>query len=164
MDNTRYIDVSSWEICDSPDGFIPVDKGIAQTICALNKKGYITSSSCEGHHDIKFVDIDEVDIAYLDEFKDDPRAIIKNINDDTFDYWVEVFGTSVYVVFADDYELPNIPEGFKFEDNTLKHNIEYYDSNLKRKEISLIKEEIRKYNKILYEWASNLPDNKRKDD
>ena len=58
----------------------------------------------------------------------------------------------------------NIPEGFKFEDNTLKHNIEYYDSNLKRKEISLIKEEIRKYNKILYEWASNLPDNKRKDD
>ena len=75
----------------------------------------------------------------------------------------EVFGTSVYVVFADDYELPNIPEGFKFEDNTLKHNIEYYDSNLKRKEISLIKEEIRKYNKILYEWASNLP-NIRKDD
>lgn len=124
MDNMRYIDVSSWEICDSPDGFIPVDKGIAKTICVLNKKGYITKSSCEGHHDIKFVDIDEVDIAYLDEFKDDPRAIIKNINDDTFDYWAEVFGTSVYVVFADDYELPNIPKGFKFEDNTLRHNIE----------------------------------------
>ena len=64
MNNTKYIDTNSWEICDTPGNFIPVDKGIAKTICTLNKKGYNTKSSCEGHHDIRFVDMDDVDIAY----------------------------------------------------------------------------------------------------
>ena len=164
MDNTKYIDTNSWEIYDTPGIFIPVDKGIAKTICTLNKKGYNTKSSCEGHHDIRFVDMDDVDIAYLDEFKNDPRAIIKEIRDDSFDYWTEVYGTSIYILFNDSYKFASLPEGFKLEDgNCLRHNIEYYDNNLKRRAIPLINEEIKKYNKILYEWASNLP-NIRKDD
>ena len=108
MDNTKYIDTDTWEICDNPKNYIPVDRGIAKTICVLNKKGYITKSSCEGHHNIRFVDVDEVDITYLDEFKNDPRAIIKETRDDSFDYWTEVCGTSIYVVFKDKYELSGI--------------------------------------------------------
>ena len=164
MDNTKYIDTDTWEICDNPKNYITVDRGIAKTICVLNKKGYITKSSCEGHHNIRFVDVDEVDITYLDEFKNDPRAIIKETRDDSFDYWTEVCGTSIYVVFKDKYEFASIPEGFKLEDgNCLRHNIEYYDKNLKRRNIPSINEEIKKYNKLLYEWASKLP-NVRKDD
>ncbi len=164
MNNTKYIDTNSWKICDTPSGFIPVDKGIAKTICLLNKKGYITKSSCEGHHKISFVDVDEVDIAYLDEFESDSRAIIKEIRDDSFDYWTEITGTSIYILFMDNYKFASIPEGFKLEDgNVLRHNIEYYDNNLKRRAIPLINEEIKKYNKILYEWADSLP-NIRKDD
>lgn len=164
MDNTKYIDTNSWKICDTPVNFIPVDKGIAKTICTLNKKGYITKSSCEGHHDIRFVDMDDVDIAYLDEFKSDPRAIIKEIRDDSFDYWTEVYGTSIYILFNDTYKFASLPEGFKLEDgNCLRHNIEYYDDNLKRRTIPLINEEIKKHNKILEIWASKLP-NIRKDD
>lgn len=166
MDNTKYINVNTWEIEDEPKGFIPVDKGIANTIAMLNRKGYITKASCGGHHKISYIDIDDVDIAYLDEFKDDPRAIIREIRDDAFDYWAEIYGTSIYILFADSYNFSNLPEGFKLEeDNCLRHNIEYYDELLKRRDISLINGEIREYNKILNRWASNLPDiNERKDD
>ena len=156
MNDLKYINTNSWEICDNPKNYIPVDSKIAKIICVLNKKGYITKSSCEGHHDIRFVDIDDADIAYLDEFKSDSRTIIKEIRDDSFDYWTELFN--------DSYKFASLPEGFKLEDgNCLRHNIEYYDNNLKRRAIPLINEEIKKYNKILYEWASNLP-NIRKDD
>lgn len=164
MDNTRYINKDTWEVCDKPLGFIPVDKGIAKTIVLLNQKGYITTSSCEGHHDIRFVNNDEVDIAYLEEFKGDARAIIKRVSKETFDYWAEILGTSIYVVFAENYEWDSIPEGFVSDGDTLRHSIDYYVDK-KRREISSINEEIKKYNKILYEWADKLPSiNKRKDD
>ena len=156
MDLLKYINKNSWEIEDEPEGYIPVDSKIAKTIMILNKKGYITKSSCAGHHDIRFVDMDEADILYLEKFKSDPRTIIKSVRDDEFDYWEEVAGSAIYIVFADAYEFLNIPEGFEYADNTLKYNIDYYN-DLERKSIPQINEEINKYNKILESWAKNLP-------
>ena len=163
MDNTRYINTKTWEISNSPEGFIPADKGIVKTICILNKKGYITFASCEGHSNIQFDDEVNVDIKYLDEFKNDPRVIIKEIRDDSFDYWGEIYGNSIYVAFHHEYEFESIPEGFELEDgHCLRHMLKYYDDKLKRRSTHSINEEIKKYNKILYEWANRLPDNKER--
>ena len=158
MNNSVYIDLNSWEICANPKGFIPVDVDIAKTILLLNKKGYITKSSCAGHHDIKFIDMDGADIANLAELEKDPEIIVKEIRDTEFDYWKEIGGSVIYVVFNDCYDFPNIPDGFTLEDgNYLSHKVNFYDHAKKRIAIPLINKEIKKYNKILYEWANNLP-------
>lgn len=162
MNNQKFINKETWDIVDELDDYIPVDSKIAKTIGILNKKGYVTKSSCAGHHDIRFIDIDEADISLLEEFKRDSKVIIRDVHDDDFDYWMEIPGSVIYIVFADNYKLPSIPEGFVLDGDTLKHNVEYYNNDIRRS-IPLINEEINKYNKILESWASSLP-NIRKDD
>ena len=112
MNNQKFINKETWDIVDELDDYIPVDSKIAKTIGILNKKGYVTKSSCAGHHDIRFIDIDEADISLLEEFKRDSKVIIRDVHDDDFDYWMEIPGSVIYIVFADNYKLPSIPEGF----------------------------------------------------
>lgn len=156
VDNNSYIDRISYEVLDEPTVFV-VDKLIAPTISVLNKLGYRTIASCEGHDKIIIRSYDNVsDMELYNLYKDNPHFILKEMRENDYDYWEEVTGTTIYVAFKENYEFKTIPDGFIKRDNVLSHNLEYYknESN-KRRSKKEINEEINLYNKILYEWAKS---------
>ena len=115
MDQNSIIDKTTFDICkhaeDHKEVFI-CDKEIAPAISLLNKKGYETYASCSGHYKIEFYEWFDEDINKLEELKNNPRIIIKNIKEKSFDYWSEVDKTQVYVLFKKQYSFNNLPEGF----------------------------------------------------
>ena len=168
MDHNSLIDRNTFKVYkhaeDCPEMFI-CDKMIAPAIAVLNKKGYKTFASCSGHYEITFYEYYDVDINLLDEIKNNNNVIIKEVREDSFDYWKEKEFTVMYVLLDNNYIFVDIPEGFevtKMDDNRtqLEYIINYYDKNGKRRKRIDIENEIEKYSNILKEWANKLPERK----
>lgn len=173
MDNYCFIDNKTFKVYENnPYGF-SCDKKIANAVALLNKKGYITLASCEGHYEIGYLEQLNVDLDFLEEVKNDKRFIIKEIRDDGFDVWGEKVITSIYVSFKERYEFDNLPEGFiqdeavdpKYNDRTvIRHVIEFYNDTGKRRRQQEVESEIDKYCNILKDWVELLPTKERIDE
>lgn len=164
MDEKKIVDLNSLKILEDDSKIISVDKLIAKTVLTLNKAGYKTLASCSGHYCYPKMTLQyNVDLEFLEEVQNDPLAFAAEIRDDNFDCWSADRITTIYIMFDKKYNFPNLPEGFNQKENgTLRHIIEFFDNNSKRKSSEDITKEIEKYNKILEIWASKLP--VRKDD
>lgn len=165
MQEHKYIRTQDYEIIN--DDIIEVDYLIADTISILNKKGYITEYCCSGHiFDINYHK-QVYDISLLDEGaikKIYPEYYIVDRNDKNFTIITPSIVTSIYIKFIKPFSFNEVPEGFIQDDeNVIRKNVDYYKNNQRRK-TNEIKKELKKYNKILYDWANKLPDIKRKDD
>lgn len=169
MDNRRYIDIDNFEIYDIHPKVIPCDKEIAVAIANLNKLGYKTIASCAGHYKGGCYEQRNVDLSFLEEAKNDKHSIVREVRDDSFDCWIENTATFIYVAFDKDCVPKTIPEGFilehendeRFDFIDISRQIDYYKDERKRTKED-IEEELKKYQNILNEWASNLP--KREED
>ena len=167
MDHNSLINRKTYEICkheeDCKDYFI-CDKEIAPVISLLNKKGYITYASCSGHYKIEFYEWFDEDIKNLKEYQNNPRIIIKNIKEKTFDYWSEVENTGVYILFKEQYKFDCIPEKFIEEISNnrtcISSKIEFYDESGKKSR-KTIEKEIQEKCKILENWVEKLPNKER---
>lgn len=137
MDRCYFIDKETFEVYEEHPKIFSCDPRIAYVVSKLNKLGYHTLASCEGHYEIK-----EYDVSY-------PK---------------ENMVTGIYILFKEKYEFPTLPVGFNLEDLgdnrvSLEHVIHYFNQNIhkNRREFELEKD---KYCKILTEWANNLPEKK----
>ena len=79
-----------------------------------------------------------------------------NKKEDTCDILMPYTKTLIYVMFDKDYNFKTLPRGFKKYENTIEMFINYYDSG-KRKESNNIDKEIKNANKVLLDWACDLP-------
>lgn len=158
MSNDIIIDLEANKIIDN-ERFIIIDSFIADTINILNKKGYKTKYSCSGHYyEPRKLLFRCYNIDLLEEIKKDSLCEIVEFNENDFTYWDEREITQIYIMFEGIYEFKNMPEGFILEDgNLISHQIEFFDKENKRKKPNEIMDEIKKYNEILKNWASNLP-------
>lgn len=137
MDRCYFIDKETFEVYEEHPKVFSCDPHIAEAVSILNKLGYYTLASCEGHYEIK-----EFDVSY-------PK---------------EKMRTSIYILFQDQYKFPNIPEGFileALEDKILiEHSINYFDKDIYIKRSEFEKEKS-KYIYILNKWAKGLPERER---
>ena len=167
MDHNSIIDKNTFNICkhaeDHNDVFI-CDKEIAEAISLLNKKGYITYASCSGHYKIEFYEWFDEDINKLEEFKNNPRIIIRKIKEKSFDYWSEVDKTQTYILFKKQYHFTNLPEGFIEETSDDRTSIScpiyFYDKSGKKKR-DIVEKEIKEKCNILKKWVEQLPKERR---
>lgn len=177
--NHTFIDSTTYEII--PDNkIIEVDDEIAETISVLNKKGYKTEYCCGGHIN-KYEYYSMIcDKCFMDEEKlkkDFIEYHIYDVSNERFKIIYPKAITSIYVKFDKDYNFKKLPDGFKkspvWDDkisdwskecfDTIEHEIPYYENKVVRK-VKEVHNEIIKYNKLLLEWANNLPDiNERND-
>ena len=159
MDNNVFINKNSFTITSTEENVFICDKNIANTIAELNKKGYQTNSSCEGHIKFGWQEINNCDLSLLNKAKNDPRFIVLKINKDSFDYLTPNMLTSIYISFIKDYKFPNLPLGFSLDNDNnqiIRKTINYYDNNHKKTHQELEAEK-EKYLNELYKWAKNLP-------
>ncbi len=167
MDRNSVINRKTYEVYkyaeDYADAFI-CDRLIAPAVALLNKKGYKTYASCQGHYGIEFYEYLNEDISKLDEYKNNKRIIIKEIRESSFGYWLEVDKTLLYILFDDNYTFDDIPNGFdvtindglSYKRTCIKSIINFYDENDKHKSIKDVTDEIEYKCDILYNWASKL--------
>jgi len=167
MDPYSIIDKNSYEVFkhseDCPYAFI-CDKRIAPVVSILNKKGYHTYASCGGHYKIEFYEWFDEDLSNLEEYKKDNRIIIKNIKDNSFDFWSEVDFTSIYILFDKMYEFDSVPDLFEISNTDSRISIEckvnYYDENNIKKKRVVVEDELDSLCDKLKKWAENLQDKK----
>ncbi len=170
MDHNSIIDRKNYDIYkhseDYPKAFI-CDKPIAPAVALLNKKGYKTFASCSGHYKVEFYEWFDEDLNYLEEVKSDKKAIIKKINENSFDYWTEVKHTHIYILFNEKYNFESLPTGFELNQSNddsktlIECVIDYYDENDERKKRNIVEKEIDEKCDILKKWADNLPERER---
>lgn len=177
--NHTFIDSKTYEII--PDNkIIEVDDNIAETISVLNKKGYRTEYCCGGHINKYEYYSMTCDKCFMDEEKlkkDFIEYHIYDVSNERFKIIYSKTITSIYVKFSKDYKFDNLPKGFgkvpilddskkdfsKTEFNIIEHIINYYQNSVLRDNKDVYNEII-EYNKLLLEWANNLPDiNERND-
>jgi len=160
--NHKYIDKETFEIVDN---VFEVDEDIAETISILNKKGYYTKYCCSGH--VKDPRLYELyNIKNSDEFELKNLGYIVNQKKDNYDIIMPSTYTSIYIMFEDDYDYSNLPQGFHKVDND---NIDHYVISMeicfyndeKRKDWNDIYIEIKEANDKLLKWAKSLPNNKQ---
>lgn len=163
-DNLEIINTNNWEIIDNSN-LIIVDKNIAKTIIKLNKLGYITKACCEGHFKCEyFFERNYCDNEYLEQIENDSHSIITQKNEKYFNYLSDRKIMTIYIAFEKNYHFDNLPEGFIQDSNLnlIEHVINFLDEYDNHRSPNSIIEEINKYNKILEEWAYNLPENKER--
>ena len=165
MDNNVFIDKETYKIYEDYPKAFNCDKKIAKTISTLNQKGYITKSSCEGHIEFGWNEIDNCDIDLLEDAKNNDSYIILNQRDNSFDYLTRNEITSIYISFKENYNFKDIPDGFLEETDNgyiLRKTIYYFDNNVRKNREELEREKD-KYLKVLENWAMKLPVNERND-
>lgn len=165
MDNYTYIDLNTFEITNSPKGYIHCDKEIADIIATLNKKGYKTTASCAGHNEIIYDLENQIkDIHELDRIKNDSCFKIYDIVDDKIYVKCEIVGASTYITFDKDYNFEKIPKGFRYENKWLGKFIDYYNEDITvRRKDDEIENELKNNWCILREWANKLKYNEKEE-
>jgi len=97
----KIFNTKTFEVTEFGDEYVELDPMIAETIALLNKKGYRTESSCEGHYP-------ELTIA---DPEGEHEATIWGMEDLGFNPAQDC----PYVDFAEGVELPDIPSGWTLE-------------------------------------------------
>ncbi len=165
MDHNSIIDRNTYEVFkheeDCPYAFI-CDKKIAPVVAQLNAKGYETIASCSGHYKSEFYEWFDEDISKLEEFKKNPRVIITEIRDNSFDFISIVDKTMTYILFSKEYNFDFLPEEFDNDMDDTKRTciqsiISYYDENNKRKKRVIVEKEIERKCELLKDWVNKLP-------
>ena len=160
MDKDVFINKKTFEIEDEDENVFICDRHIAPAVAELNKKGYKTLFSCEGHIVFGWTEIDHCDLSLLEETEKDKRFIVLRVYDDGFDYLTEHTIADIYILFAQNYHFHDLPLGFKIDEEpnsfVIRKTIEYYDGERKKtmKELESEKEDALS---SLYEWTKKLP-------
>lgn len=145
------------------------ESSIADIVAMLNKKGYKTVNCYGGDYEIAYYEVNDVDIAKLEEIKEKKGEIIKRVGDSTFDFWMEKWTTHIYISFDKEYKFDNMPKGFNLENENLKSAIDgyvsYYNEDItERRSREDIEKELEEKRKILKDWVEKLPNiNERND-
>ena len=156
MDQQCLIDKETFEIYEEHPSVFICDKKIAQTVINLNRLGYSTKASCQGHYDFRYVEEKNCPIQFLDEIKNDKTSKIEEIREDSFDYWTEITGRTIYILFAEKYKFPTLPEGFQMSENGDLYHELYFYKNDKRRSKEDVEIEIDHYLNILEKWSELL--------
>ena len=164
MDNFRYNSLDNFEIFDSPKGYIPCDKEIADIVAILNRKGYKTVASCAGHNVIVYDMENKIrDIGELDRIKENPDFKIYDITDDKIYVKNEIIGASTYIVFEENYIFDELPDNFIYKDKWLGKMIDYYNENMtSRRRDYDIDDELKNNWCALRKWANELKYNNQR--
>lgn len=176
MQNDKIINLNNFEVLDENSNYVVVDGLIANTIAILNKKGYKTEYSCSGHvlnlYNEYYKQVCDISLLDEDEIKKDfPCSYIVDVNDKTFTLLSPKQSTELYIKFDKDYHFENLPKDFEkgpaWDDEINSWSKTKFDSIRVRVDLfedgilcdfDEIQEKINKYNKILEDWANNLPD------
>ncbi|MBR6133619.1 MAG: hypothetical protein IKQ29_02750 [Bacilli bacterium] len=173
VDDTTYIDLSTGEITDNPEGYLHCDTLIAPTLSVLNTKGYKTSASCSGHSQKLAISHRGVykivpnkpleeqikELLYL-MYQQGKTIIINRI--DTKNIYFEFITDTicVYVAFNMDYNFKTLPQGFRLlrydKGISISKNISRKRPNGTNKSESELYKEIIQSNKELLRWANTL--------
>lgn len=159
--NHKYINKETFEIVDN---VFEVDEDIAQTISILNKKGYYTKYCCSGHvKDPRLYELYNVKNDQDFEFKN--FGYIINQEKSNYNILMPSIYTSVYIMFLNNYNFDNLPEGFNkvngdsTDDYVISKQICYYKDG-KRKDLNIINKEIKDANDKLLKWSLSLTNNR----
>lgn len=176
-----YINKNDFSIVDGvvdqyKDDYFECDDLIAPAISLLNKKGYKTLFCCSGHpypyiHDEFSVNypisgdgFDYLSIQSVDNISEELKACMDDYDYDEdcpykyYNIYKCHYRSSLYVLFADKYNFPSIPENSRLEDgnsiyfDTFKDDINDFDAVTKIYEL----------NKLFYEWVESLDNIKEK--
>lgn len=168
-----YIDFKNYDVHTfKPKGiididYISVDELIANTISLLNKKGYITTYSCQGRNlneNILLFDYDEVKGDYdFILFPHPANMEVYKVSEQVYKIKTIKIALSPYVFFKPGIILPFIPDGFeKRENNNAIYGIikcySETDGKLFPSSRKLVKKRIEILNMKLELWARKLPD------
>ncbi len=160
MDKDVFINKKTFEIKDVDENVFICDRYIAPSIAELNKKGYKTLFSCEGHIVFDWTEIDHCDLSLLEEAEKDKRIIVLRVYEDGFDYLTERTIADIYIMFAQKYHFNDLPLGFKIDEEpnsfVIRKTIEYFDGE-RKKAIKELGSEKKEALSVLYEWAKKLP-------
>ncbi len=169
MDHNSIIDKTNYKVYKHAEDYslaFICDKLIAPSVSLLNIKGYKTYASCSGHYKLEFYEYFDCDLSKLEEYSNDKRIIIKEVRDNSFDYWYEVDKTHIYILFSSIYKFDELPDGFEYinyDDKTcIDCTINYYDLENKRIRRD-VECEIEEKNNILKSWVDKLPIYERND-
>lgn len=161
----KYINNKTFEVYDE-DEYFNVDDLIADAVSILNKKGYKTLFSCEGHDKSYQCYRYTYDISKLDEIKNDSDCTIGKIREKDFDFYVDVKISSTYIKFKGHYNFPCLPEGFSYESDLegddehsgdlIEKIVHFYENGNKRNGKDIYND-IKNANDNLLSWAKKLP-------
>lgn len=163
MDKNSIIDKETFEVCTNAEDHLKVfvcDKLIALVIATLNKKGYKTFASCSGHYKIEYYEYLDEPIDKLKDYQKNNRIIIKEVRDNTFDYWIEVDSTTTYILFSSRYDFKSIPNDFYIENSDRTYigsKTIFYDENGKHLKLADVSKKLSDKCRDLQKWAENLP-------
>lgn len=166
VDRNYFIDRETFEVYEEyPKAFI-CDENIAFAVANLNRLGYKTEASCEGHYKGGYMELTNTPIEHLEYIKQDPYCIVGEIREKDFDYCCERMSSFIYIRFKENYDFKELPEGFSFRNEgercEIDHPICYYDSENRRRKRNEIEQELKYYQEILNEWAIDLANEKER--
>ena len=144
---------------------IEVDEQIVDIIITLNKKGYRTKYCCSGHYDdSKITDSiskDNISETEFHKFIEEHNIPIFSEDENNYYYGYPALGTSCYISFEKDVEIPFFPEGFEYEEkNIIRRRLDYYfgENFTHKKSEEEINLEIKTNVENLRVWVNKLPE------
>lgn len=151
--NSKTFDIEESET------LISVDKQLVKIISVLNKKGYYTEMCSRAKISTPFLignlihDLIEQELLEINcETKDKIKNVIKQC-----DY------ESTLIVFKEEYEFNNLPNGFQLVGKLLTYHLSILEDSedIKTKSLLELDKEHNSSLKILEEWATKLPNIKQ---
>lgn len=151
--NSKTFDIEESET------LIPVDKQLVKIISVLNKKGYYTEMCSRAKISTPFLignlihDLIEQELLEINcDTKDKIKNVIKQC-----DY------ESTLIVFKEEYEFYNLPNGFQLVGKLLTYHLSILEDSedIKTKSLLELDKEHNSSLKILEEWATKLPNIKQ---
>ena len=164
--NKVYISKKNFEIVENPDVF-EVDESLANIICKLNKKNYITRNNhcIDSGYEPRYVVYYSNFMGTLDKHKLDRDNHIEEVNNDYYFYSRKYTNANIFIEFKKEYKFTNIPEGFDyikierkhFNASALRCNISIVDENGKWITPERYEQLKNKYLNDLEKWVDELP-------
>lgn len=152
-ENNICINATSFEITEIENSFIVSEK-LGKTISILNKKCYYTELCCKATLSKSFIISDiihnliEEKLIEINEYTTEKIRKIIDMCD----------CESTIIIFKENYEFKNLPNGFKLIGKDLYYNLKVLKdgSNIEFKSLVELDKENEESLKLLEKWAENL--------